>query len=106
MEAVPFRVIHGGIDAFYFSFGSIAYAPDVSHIPEESLPSLKDPDILILSILVKRQGGRLSATISSGESLRFVIAPDVEGALISTSHLYPAASCRKLFLETTLKAAD
>ena len=30
MEAVPFRVIHGGIDAFYFSFGSIAYAPDVS----------------------------------------------------------------------------
>lgn len=51
MEAVPFRVIHGDIDAFDFRFGNIAYAPDVSHIPEESPPSLKDPDILILDAL-------------------------------------------------------
>jgi len=44
-------MIHGNIDAFDFSFGKIAYAPDVSHIPDESLPSLKDSDILILDAL-------------------------------------------------------
>ncbi|WP_404292377.1 MBL fold metallo-hydrolase [Microvirga sp. RSM25] len=51
IEALPFRMVHGDIDAFGFRFGSIAYAPDVSHIPEESLPTLEGLEILILDAL-------------------------------------------------------
>ena len=44
-------MIHGDIDAFGFRFGNIAYAPDVSRMPEESLPILEGLDILILDAL-------------------------------------------------------
>jgi phosphoribosyl 1,2-cyclic phosphate phosphodiesterase len=51
IEALPFRMVHGDIDALGFRFGSIAYAPDVSHMPEESLSSLEGLEILILDAL-------------------------------------------------------
>jgi phosphoribosyl 1,2-cyclic phosphate phosphodiesterase len=51
VEALPFRMIHGDIEALGFRFGRIAYAPDVSRIPEESLPSLEGLDVLILDAL-------------------------------------------------------
>jgi len=51
VEAVPFRMVHGDIDALGFRFGSIAYAPDVSLVPEESLPYLEGLDVLILDAL-------------------------------------------------------
>jgi phosphoribosyl 1,2-cyclic phosphate phosphodiesterase len=51
VEALPFRMVHGDIDALGFRFGRIAYAPDVSHMPEESLPALEDLDVLILDAL-------------------------------------------------------
>ncbi|EIM29735.1 MBL fold metallo-hydrolase [Microvirga lotononidis] len=51
VEALPFRMIHGDIDALGFRFGKIAYAPDVSRMPEESLPSLEGLDVLILDAL-------------------------------------------------------
>jgi len=51
IEALPFRMVHGDIDAMGFRFGSIAYAPDVSRMPEESLPVLEGLDVLILDAL-------------------------------------------------------
>src|SRR3712207_7906684 len=51
VEALPFRMVHGDIDALGFRFGNIAYAPDVSRMPEESLPSLEGLDVLILDAL-------------------------------------------------------
>ena len=51
VEALPFRMIHGDIDAMGFRFGSIAYAPDVSRMPEESLPALEGLEVLILDAL-------------------------------------------------------
>ncbi|WP_114946287.1 MBL fold metallo-hydrolase [Microvirga calopogonii] len=51
IEALPFRMIHGDIDAMGFRFGKIAYAPDVSRMPEESLPVLEGLDVLILDAL-------------------------------------------------------
>jgi phosphoribosyl 1,2-cyclic phosphate phosphodiesterase len=51
IEAMPFRMVHGDIDALGFRFGSIAYAPDVSEAPEESLRYLEGLDILILDAL-------------------------------------------------------
>jgi phosphoribosyl 1,2-cyclic phosphate phosphodiesterase len=51
IEAMPFRMVHGDIDTLGFRFGSIAYAPDVSEMPEESLGYLEDLDVLILDAL-------------------------------------------------------
>jgi phosphoribosyl 1,2-cyclic phosphate phosphodiesterase len=51
VEAMPFRMVHGDIDVLGFRFGSAAYAPDVSHMPDESLPYLEGLDVLILDAL-------------------------------------------------------
>ena len=51
IEALPFRMIHGDIDALGFRFERIAYAPDVSRMPEESMPALEGLDVLILDAL-------------------------------------------------------
>jgi phosphoribosyl 1,2-cyclic phosphate phosphodiesterase len=52
VEALPFRLEHGpNYDALGFRFGSLGYAPDVSAIPDESLPALSGLDVLILDCL-------------------------------------------------------
>ncbi|WP_262268982.1 MBL fold metallo-hydrolase [Microvirga yunnanensis] len=51
VDALPFRMVHGDIDALGFRFGGIAYAPDVSHMPDESLPALEGLEVLILDAL-------------------------------------------------------
>ncbi|WP_230533069.1 MBL fold metallo-hydrolase [Microvirga roseola] len=51
IKALPFRMIHGDIEAMGFRFGRIAYAPDVSRMPEESLGALDGLDVLILDAL-------------------------------------------------------
>lgn len=51
LEAIPFRMVHGDIDALGFRFGTVAYAPDVSQMPEESLPYLQGLDVLIIDAL-------------------------------------------------------
>jgi phosphoribosyl 1,2-cyclic phosphate phosphodiesterase len=51
VDAMPFRMIHGDIEALGFRFGDIAYAPDVSQMPEESLDHLRGLDVLILDAL-------------------------------------------------------
>jgi phosphoribosyl 1,2-cyclic phosphate phosphodiesterase len=51
VDALPFRMVHGDIDALGFRFGRIAYAPDVSQMPEESFRYLEGLDVLILDAL-------------------------------------------------------
>lgn len=51
VEAIPFTMIHGDIDAFGFRFGDIAYAPDISEMPKASLGFLKGLKVLILDAL-------------------------------------------------------
>jgi phosphoribosyl 1,2-cyclic phosphate phosphodiesterase len=51
VRALPFRMIHGDIEAFGFRFGRIAYAPDVSEMPKGSLDHLRDLDVLIIDAL-------------------------------------------------------
>ena len=48
---VPFRMIHGDIEALGFRFGRIAYAPDVSLMPDDSMRFFEDLDVLILDAL-------------------------------------------------------
>jgi phosphoribosyl 1,2-cyclic phosphate phosphodiesterase len=51
LVALPFLMEHGDINALGFRFGSLAYAPDVSRMPDASLRHLEGLDILILDAL-------------------------------------------------------
>lgn len=51
IEAMPFRLEHGEIDALGFRFGDIAYTPDLNGIPEESLQFLEGLDLWIVDAL-------------------------------------------------------
>ena len=51
IEALPFRQIHGSGETLGFRFGGIAYSPDVSDFPEESLKALEDLDVWVLDAL-------------------------------------------------------
>ena len=51
IEAMPFRQRHGSGETLGFRFGGIAYSPDVSDLPEESLPLLEGLDVWILDAL-------------------------------------------------------
>jgi phosphoribosyl 1,2-cyclic phosphate phosphodiesterase len=51
IEFLPFRLVHGDIDALGFRFGNIAYSPDVNAIPEESRSFLEGLDIWIVDAL-------------------------------------------------------
>ena len=51
IEALPFRQIHGSGETLGFRFGGLAYSPDVSDLPEESLKHLHDLDVWIIDAL-------------------------------------------------------
>jgi phosphoribosyl 1,2-cyclic phosphate phosphodiesterase len=51
IEALPFRQLHGEGETLGFRFGNIAYSPDVSDLPEESLKALSGLDVWILDAL-------------------------------------------------------
>ena len=51
IEALPFRQCHGQGETLGFRFGGIAYSPDVSDFPEESLKALEGLDVWILDAL-------------------------------------------------------
>jgi phosphoribosyl 1,2-cyclic phosphate phosphodiesterase len=51
IEALPFRQRHGSGETLGFRFGGIAYSPDVSDLPEETLRHLEDLDVWILDAL-------------------------------------------------------
>jgi len=55
LQITPLRVYHGNLPILAFKFGtSFAYVTDVSHIPDETWPHLKNLDLLILDA-VRRQ---------------------------------------------------
>lgn len=51
IEAMPLPQIHGDINSLGFRFGKLAYSPDVSNIPDETLPHLQDLDVWIIDAL-------------------------------------------------------
>jgi phosphoribosyl 1,2-cyclic phosphate phosphodiesterase len=51
IAALPFNVHHGDIEALGFRFGAVAYTPDVTAIPDESIPCLDGLDIWIIDAL-------------------------------------------------------
>ena len=51
VEAVPFRLNHGDMDALGFRFGDMAYTPDVIGVPPESEDYLAGLDLWIVDAL-------------------------------------------------------
>jgi phosphoribosyl 1,2-cyclic phosphate phosphodiesterase len=51
IDAMPFRMIHGDMDAHGFRIGGMAYAPDVNEMPTESIEVLRDLEVLIIDAL-------------------------------------------------------
>lgn len=51
IQALPFRQLHGSAESLGFRFGNIAYSPDVSDFPEETLEHLKNLDVWIIDAL-------------------------------------------------------
>lgn len=51
LEAIPFRLDHGDIEALGFRFGGIAYTPDLVDIPDESVAHLEGLDVWIVDAL-------------------------------------------------------
>lgn len=51
IEVLPFRQMHGPGETMGFRFGGLAYSPDISDLPEESLAALKNLDLWILDAL-------------------------------------------------------
>jgi phosphoribosyl 1,2-cyclic phosphate phosphodiesterase len=51
IEALPFRQLHGPSETLGFRFGGLAYSPDVSDFPEESLQHLEGLDVWMIDAL-------------------------------------------------------
>jgi phosphoribosyl 1,2-cyclic phosphate phosphodiesterase len=51
IEALPIRQFHGDIETLAFRFGGVAYSPDVSALPLDSIPMLEDLDLWIVDAL-------------------------------------------------------
>ncbi len=51
LEAIPFQLEHGEIDALGFRFGDVAYTPDLNAIPKQSLAFLEGLDLWIVDAL-------------------------------------------------------
>jgi phosphoribosyl 1,2-cyclic phosphate phosphodiesterase len=51
LEAIPIPQVHGDIPSLGFRFGNIAYSPDISELPESSVPLLESLDVWIIDAL-------------------------------------------------------
>lgn len=51
IEALPFDLNHGEIDALGYRIGDMAYTPDVKAIPDVSVPFLRDLDLWVIDAL-------------------------------------------------------
>jgi len=51
IEALPIRQFHGDIESLAFRFGDVAYSPDVSALPLDCEPLLRDLDVWIVDAL-------------------------------------------------------
>lgn len=84
IEAIPFRLDHGDMDALGFRFDKIAYTPDLHAIPPESAPFLEGLDLWIIDALrYQRHGTHLSVD----QALEFVAQFGARRAILTDLHV-------------------
>jgi phosphoribosyl 1,2-cyclic phosphate phosphodiesterase len=83
IEALPFRLNHGEIDALGLRFGGIAYTPDLNGVPDESLPFLRNLDLWIVDAL---RYTRHPSHFSVVETLDWIARLKPKRAIITNMH--------------------
>jgi phosphoribosyl 1,2-cyclic phosphate phosphodiesterase len=80
---LPFVTHHGTVDALGFRFDDMAYAPDVSDFPPESLPALEGLDLWILDAL---RPSRHPSHLSLAEALGWIDRMQPRRAVLTNLH--------------------
>jgi phosphoribosyl 1,2-cyclic phosphate phosphodiesterase len=83
IEALPFRLSHGEIDALGLRFGEVAYTPDLNGIPDESRPCLENLDLWIVDAL---RYTRHPSHFSLAETLAWIARLKPKRAIITNMH--------------------
>ena len=83
IEALPFRVHHGEIDALGYRFGGTAYTPDLNGIPNESVGALEDLDLWIVDAL---RYARHPSHMSLDETLSWIARLRPRRAVLTNLH--------------------
>ncbi len=100
--AEPFPVIHGPIVALGFRFGGLAYTPDVSDIPEESVEFLQDLDVWIVDAL--RNAPHISH-FAVDDALRWIDRVKPRRAILTNMHVDLDYEALKRRLPETIEPA-
>ena len=83
IEALPILFRHGDIDALGFRFGDVAYSPDLSDIPSESVEALRGLDLWIIDAL---RYTRHPSHISVSEALDWIERLKPRRAILTNLH--------------------
>ncbi len=83
IDAQPFRLHHGDIDALGFRFGNVAYTPDLNAIPEESLDCLRNLELWIVDAL---RYTRHPSHFSLAETLTWIERLAPKRAIVTNLH--------------------
>ncbi len=84
VEMLPFKVVHGSIDALGFRIGDLAYLPDVSDIPETVWPHLAGLDCWVLDAL-RRKPHPTHAHLA--QSLEWIARAAPRRAVLTNMHI-------------------
>ena len=83
IEALPFKVHHGEIDALGYRFGDVAYTPDLNAIPDDSIQYLQDLDLWIVDAL---RYTRHPSHFSLDETLEWIARLKPRRAILTNLH--------------------
>jgi phosphoribosyl 1,2-cyclic phosphate phosphodiesterase len=83
IEATPFDLNHGEINALGFRIGNLAYTPDVKRIPDASRPLLEGLDVWIVDALRHRPH---PSHFSLDDALREIAAMRPRRAVLTNLH--------------------
>jgi phosphoribosyl 1,2-cyclic phosphate phosphodiesterase len=84
IEALPFRQIHGTGETLGFRIGGIAYSPDMSDLPEQSLKYLQDLEVWIIDAL---RYTRHPSHLTVKQALGFIERVRPKRAVLTHMHL-------------------
>ena len=84
IQALPFKVHHGNIDALGFRIGNTAYTPDLNGIPGASLSVLEGLDLWIVDALRRTPH---PSHLSLPETLRWIERIKPRRAIITNMHV-------------------
>jgi phosphoribosyl 1,2-cyclic phosphate phosphodiesterase len=84
IDATPFRLDHGDMDALGFRIGGLAYTPDLHAIPDESLCWLEGLDLWIIDALRHQRHG---THLSLGQALEWIERMKPRRAVLTDLHV-------------------